>query len=922
MTSHLQRSPLAIVILAAAVFCSACGDSPETLLASAKDYLAKNDPAAAAIQLKNVIAKHPDAAEARFLLGKALLESGDVPAAEVELRKALELKHPVDAVVPLLARALLAQGQIKKLDELAKTPLASAEAQADLKTTLAQSRAMQGQLEAARALVEEALAAKSDFAPALLLRAREKVANNDLAGAHAIIDGILAKSPQDIAARQFKADLLYAEGRTAEAIAAYEKTIELKPQALNAHAALVMIHLREQQPDKAARQLEAMQKLAPKHPWTFYMQGLVAFSQKDLATAKSAVDNLLKFHPDSPQALQLAGLVAYESGSDLQAQDYLRKALQKAPSLAIARRTLVLSYLRNGQPPKALEALQPVLHGNETAPYWLELAGNVYLQNGDTQTAEEYFQRAVKLNPQDKKVQTALALTRLRSGHTAEALSDLEGIASTDAGTTADMALIVASVRAKQFDKALQAIANLEKKQPDNPVVHNLRGGVLLAKGDSEGARKSFEKALAINPTYLPAVSALAKMDLRAKQPQQAEKRFEAVLGKEPKNVPALLALAELRARSGAKVEESIELVKRAIAAAPNEVAPRMALIGIHLGAQQKDKALAAAQEALTAIPDRPELLDLAGRVFQMNGDSQQALAVFGKLANLMPTSPQPYLRMAEIHLAAKDREAARNALAKGLSVHPDSLPLLQAQIQLDLEEGKRDAALAKARELQKSQPQQGLGYLLEGDIHAANKSWAEAARTYRAGLKVAPATELAQRLHAVLRADGKTNEAKAHADAWLKQHPKDNAFRFYLAEQAIQQKDYSTAAAQYRSLLADEPDNPVLLNNLAWTLGQMKDPQALTLAERANQLAPNQPAIMDTLGMLLVERGESKRGLELLAQAVELQPKAATIRLNYAKALLKSGDKATARQQLEELAKLGDRFPGQAEVAALMKGL
>lgn len=921
MTSF-PRHPLAIVTLAATFFGAGCGDSPDAMLASAKEYLAKNDHAAATIQLKNVLAKNPDSAEARFLLGKSLLESGDVVTAEVELRKALELKHPADQVIPLLARALLAQGQVKKLDELAKTPLTSAEGLADLKTTLAQSLALQGKSDAARVMLDEALAAKGDYAPALLTQARIKVAGNDLPGAHAIIDGILEKSPQDVNALLFKADLLNAGGKTAEALAAYRKAIELKPQALNAHAALIVIHLRERQPEQAAKQLEAMQKVAAKHPLTYYMQGLLAFSKKDLPSAKAAVDNLLKLQPDGPQGLQLAGMVAYESHADLQAQDYLRKALQKAPGLSLARRTLILSYLRSGQPTKALEILQPVLHGNETAPLWLELAGNVYLQNGDAKTAEEYFQRASKLNPQDKRAQTALALARLRGGHATEALSDLEEIAASDIGTSADMALIIASIRSRQFDKALAAIANFEKKQPGNPLVHNLRGGALLAKGDSEGAKKSFEKALAINPTYFPAASALAQLDLRAKQPDEAQKRFEAILAKDPKHVQAMLALAELRARAGAKTAELVELVSRAIAAAPTEPAPRLALVGIYLRDQSMDKALAAVQEALAAIPDRPELLDVAGRVYQMNGDTQQALTLYGKLASLMPTSPQPYLRMAEIQLAAKNREGARNSLTKGLSVLPDSLPLHRALIQLDLEEGKLDAALSKAREIQKAQPQQSIGYLFEGDVHAANKAWTQAANAYRAGLKAVPATELAQRLHAVLLADGKTNEAKAHAEAWLKQHPQDSAFRLHLADVANRHGDHAAAAAHYRALLVAEPNNPILLNNLAWTLGQLKDPKAIELAEKANTLAPNQPAILDTLGMLLVERGDSKRGTELLAKAVELQPQAAAIRLNYAKALLKSGDKTAARQNLEELAKLGERFPAHAEVAELLKGL
>lgn len=41
---------------------------------------------------------------------------------------------------------------------------------------------------------------------------------------------------------------------------------------------------------------------------------------------------------------------------------------------------------------------------------------------------------------------------------------------------------------------------------------------------------------------------------------------------------------------------------------------------------------MAAAQEALTAIPDRPELYDVLGRAQVLAGDFNQAKAAYGKL--------------------------------------------------------------------------------------------------------------------------------------------------------------------------------------------------------------------------------------------------------------------------------------------------
>ena len=122
--------------------------------------------------------------------------------------------------------------------------------------------------------------------------------------------------------------------------------------------------------------------------------------------------------------------------------------------------------------------------------------------------------------------------------------------------------------------------------------------------------------------------------------------------------------------------------------------------------------------------------------------------------------------------------------------------------------------------------------------------------------------------------------------------------------------------------LLDTQPENAVLLNNLAWVSGRQKLPGAIDFAEKANKLAPNQPAFMDTLGVLLAEKGEMARGLELLAKAVELAPQAAGIRLNYAGMLIKADQKAEAKKQLDELTKLGDKFSGQAEVAQMVKDL
>jgi Flp pilus assembly protein TadD len=124
MNSQKTDARTVLTAILVSLLLAACGDKPQAMLVSAKNYLAKNDTKSAVIQIKNALQSDPNLPEARFLLGTALLESGDPVGAETELRKARELKHPQDLVIPPLARSLLAQGQAKKVtDEFANIEL-------------------------------------------------------------------------------------------------------------------------------------------------------------------------------------------------------------------------------------------------------------------------------------------------------------------------------------------------------------------------------------------------------------------------------------------------------------------------------------------------------------------------------------------------------------------------------------------------------------------------------------------------------------------------------------------------------------------------------------------------------------------------------------------------------------------------------
>ena len=927
----LRRTAVISGLLASLLLCACSSDTPAGLLTSGKTYLEKHDTKAAIIQFKNVLQKDNNNAEARFLLGKALLESGNPAGAEIELRKARELHYADDQLVPELARVLLATGQAAKLIEnFDQTRLTNPEAQADLLTSLAMAHGLRNDQDGMQSRLDAALASQADFPPAIIAQAQMKAVAGDLPAAMQLVDSAIKKAPRNTDALKLKGDLLLAQKENEAALAAYRQALSLRPDLVAAHSAIISLLMQGKKTEEAGQQLEAMKKALPNHPQTLFMDTLLAYEAKDFKSAREKLQPLLKFADNNPQALELAGEIDFQLQSYVQAEANLSKALQLAPGMLRARRFLALTYLRNKEAHKALITLEPVLEQVENDSNLLSLAGEVYLQNNQPEQAEKYFQKSLALDPHNAIKRTSVALNHLRKagpqGNGAAAYGELEQIAATDNGTTADLALISSLLRNRKITEALKAIDGLQKKIPDQPLPYFMRGRALLLKKDYAGARSNFETALKQQADYIPAAASLAGLDLADKQPDAAKAHFKRILDRDNKNIPAHLALAELLARTGSPAADIAAEIKKAIAVNGADLPSRVALVRLYLATKDAKLAIAAAQDGLAAIPDNPTLLQHLGRAQQMAGDTNQALASYANLAKVQASSPVPYLLMAETQMAAKNYEATEQNLKKALELKPDLLDAQRALIITYLAAKKQPQAVNVARDVQKQRPQEAIGYVLEGDLFSQQQDWKTAAAIYRRGLEQAKdSTELALRLHAALSTSGQETEATHFAQSWLKIHTQDLPFRMAMAEIALKHKDFANASQLYRQILAVQPQNALVLNNLAWVAAQQKDPKALDYAIQANTIAPDQPPFMDTWAELLAAKGnpaDLAHALELQKKAVSLAPQASNLRFNLAKLLIKAGKKTQARAELETLSKLGDKFPAQAEVSQLLKTL
>lgn len=892
--------------------------SPDQLLAQAQQYHQKGDNQAAVIQLKNVLAIKADHAEARLLLGEVYLEQGDAASAEKELRRALALGLARERALPPLARALLLQAEFQKvLDETAepaaqKSPVLMAlrgEASLELK-----------QFAEAQRLFDAALQAEPGQPQAVMGLARLSLQRGDQAAANRDIAQATEQHPKSAELWLFKAQVARSQGKPDEAKAALDKLLAINPNHVDARLMKATILIEAKQYDAAKAELAAARKAKPDYLMISHTQAMLDFTQGRYAEAKESLQKVLAIAPDHIPTVMMAGATEYALGAMPLAERHLKKVLEFAPGELFARKLLASVYASTGRPKEALALLEPNLADSKDAQL-LKIAGRSALELRDFAQASGYLDRASKLDPEAAELHTALGMSRLGQGDVAAALVQLQMATKLDdKSIDAGVGLAGAQLRAKQYDNAVATLQALQKQHPTIPLLPNMEGGVLLMQNKPGPARASFEKALQLRPDYYTAVASLAQLDVAEKKPEAAQARLTAYLDKNKGNTDAMLGLAALAA-ARQKPDEVTQWLERAQAAQPKSAALAIRLARHYLAINDKAKALTLARNAQVINPDQPELLDLLAQVQLASQDKNGALESYSKLVALAPESALWQYKQAGVYDGLGNKEAAIASLKKAIKLQPDFLDAQLALADLEKRGGNVAYGLELARRLQAGK-RQVTGLLLEGDMELARGKAAQAAQAYAGALQRSPQAPILIKLTEALRRAGKGQEAQERMLAWTKAHPSDMLVGLALSESYIASQRYPQASEELARLLVLQPNNAAVLNDQAWVYLQTGDARALALAEQAYKLAGDSPAILDTLGWILVERGQAARGVPLLQKAAAAQPESIDIRLHLAKALVKAKDTASARRELEHMLTSGKDFPRRDEALTLLRTL
>ncbi len=323
---------------------------------------------------------------------------------------------------------------------------------------------------------------------------------------------------------------------------------------------------------------------------------------------------------------------------------------------------------------------------------------------------------------------------------------------------------------------------------------------------------------------------------------------------------------------------------------------PANALASYYLGQSlvmvgQPDAAAEAFERAITRKPARTDLLDIfqaLGRVYQRAQQSEKALAVWARLEEIFPDDrrvqeqiastlteegqfDQALPRYEKLAKGARDpyQKATLRMEAAELKVRLKQTPKALADFEAMLTELNPDSWLY--REVRRK---------IE-DVFLRNDDLAGLAKYYEGWLKKnADDIDAIARLAKTLAGQGRMPESRSWLEKALVKAPSRRELRQALIEQLVFEQKYGDAAAQYEAMDKVDPNNPdtlrewgkLLLRDTARPEAERKQ-AAYGVWKRLLEKRPKDPVVTAQVADLVRTAGLKDEAIALYKKAIELAP-------------------------------------------------
>ncbi|MEM6639000.1 MAG: tetratricopeptide repeat protein [Pseudomonadota bacterium] len=437
-----------------------------------------------------------------------------------------------------------------------------------------------------------------------------------------------------------------------EARSDFERAIDANARDAGAYAALGHVYLAHHLNDAAA---DCLDRAA------------------ELATAESAAER---------DARYLSGVAHAASGRQRLAERSFERVLAIDAGHNYARYRLGNVYLKAGRLQDARTMLHTAARALSNDPAVLSSAGRLALAEGDFQRAGDYFQRALRLQPDATRLFHPLAraargvgqpaepwLARAGDGEARERDPRLRDIAALSRSTQMLLEQGQTLIAAKAYDRAADVFTRATEQRPEDVFAWASLGRSLELSGELDRAGRALERAVAIDAASSVAQRFLGMYRERRGDDVGARRAYQAAANADPEDVRARLLLGHAHMRAadwaGAAVEYQVVSERRA-----GNITARYYLALSHLAAGQCERASEAIESGLALKANFGPLLEAKARHAAVCGAPASELAAAMQMALALEAArpdAASAVTVALVRAARGEHDEARRARERAL---------------------------------------------------------------------------------------------------------------------------------------------------------------------------------------------------------------------------------------------------------------
>ncbi|MGC8119085.1 tetratricopeptide repeat protein [Marinobacter sp. VGCF2001] len=837
---------------------------------------------ASTIEARSAIDIQPERPAPYFVIINNLLTAGDAANAERQLDKLLENTNVSELsqsernqAAIIRAEAQILQGQSQQALE-ALNQIASPSPDQQLQADNLRGRAWltSGDFAKAEQAYQAAFDTHNNNVVAMVGLSRVAMARGDVDTAQERLEQATTIDAEHEELWLWKAQFAHARQQWAEAERAYIRALETIGQfdvmtfrKYQTISALVTV-LREQ--GKSAEAFVYEEILAKSGPGTIKSNleaASAAYNEGDLDEAARFLQEVLNQVPNHQQSALMLGVIRFRQGRSAEAEKLL-EPLTDMENAEDVRKLLAATRI-SMRDPEGAKSLLEGLEGKDADPQTLALVGIASLASGDDQSGRRLLEKSLELAPDNHNLRLRYAAYLTQTGDYTSAIDQARKIP--DDATEALQATILTS--------RAQALS-----------------------GNAEASKNTLDTWLQANPDSLAVLIARGNLAASLNNLQQAASYFERARKQHPEAAAPLVALGNL-ARNQGQTEEAVAFYKQAIDAQPDNLPAIQAIAGV----MEREALTGFMREINAAHPDAngPRLILLESAL--ISGDTVKADELTAQLMERQredqPSAAEPMVAAVyegiATQMAQRDStERALTILSRGRALFPESEPIALKVAAIEFNNGNATAARNALQDAKQHHPNSPAPYQVEASYYENQGEYQQAAELYQLAIAKRHTPELAVAYARALVNAGRTQSALESLQKAKTQFPNHPAILLNLALQLQQAGQTEPAISHYQQALARNPDNPLALNNLAWLYYEAGNAEAVDLAKRAYELAPENAAIADTYGWILFESGEREQSLAVLEKAHALAPESQEIAMHLAEAYRAAG-RTTAAQQL-----------------------